>query len=146
MTLFRLCRVLNVIKARLDAQPGGGGEYAGDDLAPVPSLLTGLPCTDRLYQVPRKLTAEEIGAWLLRAFLQTGQVLGVRLVRRATAQVTYQVYAGAASASVLAAFYARAAGRPVYGVKQPRAWTRLRCPAIPSTQPSREPLMMQCRG
>src|SRR5215470_4577601 len=56
VTLFRLCRVLNGIKARLDTQPGGAGEYAWEDLAPVPSLLPALPCTDTLYHVPRKLT------------------------------------------------------------------------------------------
>src|SRR5262245_65488347 len=32
VTLFRLCRVLNFVKARLDAQPGGAGAYAWDDL------------------------------------------------------------------------------------------------------------------
>ena len=93
VTLFRLCRVLNVIKARLDAQPGREGEYAWEDLAAVPSLLPSLPRVDTLYHVPRKLTAAEIGGWLLRAFLTAGHVLGMRLVRRDATQVTYQVYA-----------------------------------------------------
>src|SRR5207248_2771592 len=55
VTLFRLCRVLNFVKARLDVQPGGAGEYAWAE---------------------------------------------------------------------------QAAGKTVYGVKQPGAWTRLPCPVI----------------
>jgi len=130
VTLFRLCRVLNFVKARLDAQPGGIGEYAWDDLVPLPSLLPSLPCIDTLYHVPRKLTAAEIGVWLLRAFLPEGDIFGLQLVRRDTTQVTYQVYKEATSALVIEAFRKQVAGRAVYGVKQPRAWTRLPCPAI----------------
>jgi hypothetical protein len=80
--------------------------------------------------VPRKLTAAEIGGWLLRAFLQAGHVFGLQLVRRSAMQVTYQVYKEATSALVIEAFRKQVAGRAVYGVKQPRAWTRLPCPAI----------------
>jgi hypothetical protein len=125
VTLFRLCRVLNFIKARLDAQPGGAGEYAWEDLAAVPSLLTGLPRIETLYHVPRKLTEAEVGCWLLRAFLQEGHMLGLHLVRRDATQVTYRVYEEEASASVIEAFRQQAAGTPMYGVKRPRAWTRL---------------------
>ena len=125
VTLFRLCRVLNFVKARLDVQPAKAGAYTWEDLAAVPCLLTGLPRSATLYHVPRKLTAAEIGGWLLWAFLYTGQILGLQLVRRAATQVTYRVYAETSSASVLEAFRAMAAGRPVYGVKHPRAWTRL---------------------
>jgi hypothetical protein len=125
VTLFRLCRVLNFVKARLDVQPDRAGAYAWEDLAAVPSLLPGLPRSATLYHVPRKLTAAEIGGWLLWAFLHTGQILGLQLVRRAATQVTYRVYAETSSASVLEAFRAMAAGRPVYGVKHPRAWTQL---------------------
>jgi hypothetical protein len=130
VTLFRLCRVLNFIKARLDAQPGGAGAYAWDDLAAVPSLLTGLPRIDMLYHVPRKLTAVEIGGWLLQAFLQEGHVCGLQLLRRDAAQVTYRVYEEASSPLVIEAFREQAAGRAVYGVKRPGAWTRLPNPAI----------------
>jgi hypothetical protein len=130
VTLFRLCRVLNFIKARLDTQPGGTGEYAWDDLAALPSLLPRLPRVDTLYHVPRKLTAAEIGGWLLRTFLHTGQLLGVHLVRRETTQVTYRVYEEASSTSVIEAFRTQAAGRAVYGVKQPGAWARLPCPTM----------------
>jgi radical SAM superfamily enzyme YgiQ (UPF0313 family) len=130
VTLFRLCRVLNFIKARLDTQPGGTGEYAWDDLAALPSLLLGLPRVDTLYRVPRKLTAAEIGGWLLRMFLHTGQLLGVHLVRREATQVTYRVYEEASSTSVIEAFRTQAAGRAVYGVKQPGAWARLPCPTM----------------
>src|SRR5499426_1623323 len=87
VTLFRLCRVLNFVKARLDAQPGGAGEYTWDDLAAISSLLPSLPRIDTLYHVPRKLTAMEIGGWLLRAFLYTGQILGLYLVRRDATRV-----------------------------------------------------------
>ena len=132
VTLFRLCRVLNFVKARLDVQPGGVGEYLWEDLAAFPSLLPSLPCVDTLYQVPRKLTATEIGGWLLRAFLQEGHILGLRLVRRDATQVTYRVYEEASSASVLEAFRMQAAGRPVYGVKQPHAWTQLPAPVMPA--------------
>jgi radical SAM superfamily enzyme YgiQ (UPF0313 family) len=125
VTLFRLCRVLNFVKARLDAQPGGTGEYAWDDLATVPGLLTGLPHIDILYHVPRKLTTVEIGNWLLRAFLHTGRLLGLHLVRRDATRVAYRVYEEMSSAPVIEAFREQAAGRAVYGVKQPRAWTRL---------------------
>jgi radical SAM superfamily enzyme YgiQ (UPF0313 family) len=130
VTLFRLCRVLNFVKARLDAQPGGAGEYAWDDLAAIPSLLPGLPRIDTLYHVPRKLTAAEIGGWLLRAFLQEGHIFGLQFVRRDAAQVTYRVYEEASSALVIEAFRKQAAGKTVYGVKQPGAWTRLPCPGI----------------
>jgi radical SAM superfamily enzyme YgiQ (UPF0313 family) len=130
VTLFRLCRVLNFVKARLDAQPGGAGEYAWDDLAALPSLLPDLPCVDTLYHVPRKLTTTEIGGWLLRAFLQEGHVFRLQLVRRDAAQVMYRVYEEASSAFVIEAFRTQAAGRAVYGVKQPGAWTRLPCPGI----------------
>jgi hypothetical protein len=83
-----------------------------------------------LYHVPRKLTAVEIGGWLLRAFLQEGLLCGLQLLRRDAAQVTYRVYEEVASASVLEMFRQQAAGRAVYGVKQPGAWTRLPYPAI----------------
>jgi hypothetical protein len=132
VTLFRLCRVLNFVKACLDVQPGGAGEYRWEDLAAFPHLLPSLPRIDTLYQVPRKLTATEIGAWLLQAFLQEGHILGLRLVRRDATQVTYRVYEEESSASVLEAFRRQAAGRPVYGVKQPRAWTRLPSPTMPA--------------
>jgi hypothetical protein len=125
VTLFRLCRVLNFIKARLDAQPDGAGEYAWTDLAALPSLLPSLPRLDTLYHVPRKLTAAEIGGWLLRAFLQEGFLFGLQLVRRDATQVTYRVYEEASSALVIEAFCKQAAGKTVYGVKQPGAWTRL---------------------
>jgi len=52
-------------------------------------------------------------------------MLGMRVVRRDGTQVIYRVYVEIASASVLTAFRDMAAGRPVYGVKQPRAWSRL---------------------
>ena len=130
VTLFRLCRVLNFVKARLDAQPGGAGEYAWDDLAALPSLLPSLPRIDTLYHVPRKLTSAEIGDWLLRAFLQAGHIFGLQVVRRDAAQVTYRVYEEASSACVIEAFCKQAAGKTVYGVKQPGAWTRLPCPVI----------------
>ena len=130
VTLFRLCRVLNFVKARLDAQPGEAGEYAWEELTAIPSLLIGLPHVDTLYHVPRKLTAVEIGGWLLRAFLQAGHILGVQLVRRSATQVTYRVYEETSSALVIKAFRKQAVGRAVYGVKQPGAWTRLPCAAI----------------
>jgi len=125
VTLFRLCRILNFIKARLDAQPGGAGEYTWDELAAVPSLLTGLPRVDTLYRVPRKLTATEVGGWLLGAFLQAGRIFGLQLARRDATQVTYRVYEEASSPFVIEAFRQQATGRAVYGVKQPGAWTRL---------------------
>jgi radical SAM superfamily enzyme YgiQ (UPF0313 family) len=125
VTLFRLCRVLNCIKARLDSQPAKAGEYTWGELAALPRLLPDLPRIATLYHMPRKLTAVEIGNWLLRAFLHTGQILGLQVVRRAATQVTYRVYAETSSASVLEAFRAMAAGKPVYGVKHPHAWTQL---------------------
>ena len=67
----------------------------------------------------------EIGIWLLRALLPEGDVFGLQVARRDTTQVTYQVYKEATSALVIEAFRKQAAGRAVYGVKQPRAWTRL---------------------
>jgi len=130
VTLFRLCRVLNFVKARLDAQPGGAGEYAWDDLAAIPHLLPSLPRPDTLYHVPRKLTTTEIGDWLLRAFLQESHIFGLQFVRRDAAQVTYRVYEEASSAFVIEAFRKQAAGRAVYGVKQPRARTRLPYPVM----------------
>jgi hypothetical protein len=130
VTLFRLCRVLNFVKARLDAQPGGAGEYTWDDLVAISSLLPSLPRIDTLYHVPRKLTAVEIGSWLLRTFLHTGQILGLHLVRRDATQVAYRVYEEVSSASVIEAFREQAAGRAVYGVKQPHAWARLLYPVI----------------
>ncbi len=130
VTLFRLCRVLNFVKARLDAQPGRAGEYTWDDLVALPSLLPSLPHIDTLYHVPRKLTTAEIGGWLLQAFLQAGHIFGLQLVRRDAAQVTYRVYEEASSLFVIEAFRQQAAGKMVYGVKQPGAWTRLPSPVI----------------
>ena len=72
----------------------------------------------------------EIGGWLLRAFLQAGYIFGLQLVRRDAAQVTYRVYEEASSAFVIEAFRKQAAGKTVYGVKQPGAWTRLPYPVI----------------
>jgi hypothetical protein len=80
--------------------------------------------------VPRKLTAVEIGGWLLRAFLQEGHVFRLQFVRRDATQVTYRVYEEASSAFVIEAFLKQAAGKTVYGVKQPGAWIRLPCPVI----------------
>ncbi len=125
VTLFRLCRVLNFVKARLDAQPGAAGEYAWEQLGELPALPVDVPHVDTQYAFPRKLTEAEIGSWLLRAFLQEGRMLGMRVVRRIATQVTYGVYEEASSASVLQAFREHAGGRQVYGVKHPRAWTRL---------------------
>ena len=123
VTLFRLCRLLNFLKARLDAQPAETEVVPWDALAPVPHLLPHLPDAETRYSVPRKLTTTEIGGWLLRAFVQTGQLLGLRLVRRTTGQVTYRVYEEAGAASVSTAFRIQATGQAVYGVKKPRAWT-----------------------
>ena len=89
-----------------------------------PALPTDPLCLDVLYHFSHKLTAAEIGSWLLQTFLQTGQVLGLRLVRRMAAQVTYRVYEEESSAPVINAFRKRAEGKPVYGVKNPRAFTR----------------------
>ena len=72
----------------------------------------------------------EIVGWLLRAFLQAGYIFGLQLVRRDAAQVTYRVYEEASSAFVIEAFRKQAAGKTVYGVKQPGAWTRLPYPVI----------------
>jgi len=130
VTLFRLCRVLNFVKARLDAQPGGVGEYTWDDLVAISTLLPSLPRIDTLYHVPRKLTTAEIGGWLLRAFLQAGHIFGLQLVRRDATRVVYRVYEEASSPLVIEAFRKQAAGRAVYGVKQPGAWTRLPYPVI----------------
>jgi hypothetical protein len=125
VTLFRLCRVLNVVKALLDMQPHGVGKYAWEDLVSSPALPVSLPCAGVRYDFSRKLTTTEIGSWLLQAFLQTGQLLGMRLVHRHAAQVTYGVYAEETSAPVISAFCQRANSRLVYGVKQPHAFTRL---------------------
>jgi radical SAM superfamily enzyme YgiQ (UPF0313 family) len=125
VTLFRLCRVLNVVKALLDMQPHGAGEYAWEALVFSPALPASLPHAEARYIFSCKLTATEIGSWLLRAFLQTGQLLGMHLVRRHAAQVTYGVYAEETSAPVINAFFQRADSRLVYGVKQPYAFTRL---------------------
>ncbi|HEY7493634.1 MAG TPA: cobalamin-dependent protein, partial [Candidatus Tectomicrobia bacterium] len=125
VTLFRLCRVLNVVKALLDMQPHGADEYAWEELISSPTLPADLPHAEARYAFSRKLTTTEIGSWLLRAFLQTGQLLGMHLVRRNSTQVTYGVYAEETSAPVIKAFWERADGRPVYGVKQPRVFTRL---------------------
>lgn len=125
VTLFRLCRLLNFVKACLDVQPVDAGWCPWERLAPVPDVLPDVPEAERLYTVPRKLTAAEIGGWLLRAFVAAGQMLGLRLVRRATMAVTYRVYEEASATTVCTAFWPLAAGRRVYGVKQPQVWTCL---------------------
>jgi hypothetical protein len=117
--------MLNFVKALLDMQSYDAGEYAWEDLVSSPPLPTSLPHAEALYDFSRKLTTTEIGSWLLRAFLQMGQMLGMHLMRRHTTQVTYRVYAEEMSARVINAFCERADGRLVYGVKQPNAYTRL---------------------
>ena len=103
VTLFHLCRLLNFLKACVDAQPVKTGAVAWETLTPVPDFLPPLPAADLLYHVPRKLTPPEIGAWLLRALFQTGECLGLPLVRRSAGQVTYRVYAEAAACLDVAA-------------------------------------------
>ncbi|MBM3222919.1 MAG: B12-binding domain-containing radical SAM protein [Candidatus Tectomicrobia bacterium] len=130
VTLFRLCRLLNVIKARLDAQPGTTEAYPWEQLIACAILPAATPRPDTHYTFPRKLTPDEIGSWLLRAWQHDGQLLGMRLARRTPEHVRYQVYAEAVSPAVLQAFRTQADGRLVYGVKRPYAWTRLPLPQI----------------
>ena len=125
VTLFRLCRVLNFIKSRLDAQPFSEGERDLEELISFPSLPAKIPQAGELYHFPRKLSEAEIGGWLLRAFLCEGNLLGMRLARRERERVVYEVQEEESSSLVIELFYKRAEGGKVYGVKNAHAFARL---------------------
>lgn len=125
MTLFRLCRLLNFIKARLDSQVRSSGEFDLCGLLDCAILPDGLPLAGEIYIFPRKLTEVEIGGWLLRTFLRNHLLLGMRLRRRKEGRVTYEVFEEATSVNVIRLFIAQSAGRPVCGVKHASAFVIL---------------------
>lgn len=125
VTLFRICRLLNFLKARLDAQPPGPQEYALEDLLFCPLLPGSPPQAGRLYRFPRKLDAIQAGCWLAGAFLQQRQFLGLRLRRREPAGVTYEAFAEEASPAVINLFLEKAEGRMFHGVKNHFAVSQL---------------------
>ncbi len=127
VTLFRLTRLLNFVKSRLDAQPTGKAEFILQELLSSPHLPYFTPQAGETYTLSHKLTEPEIGCWLAQALLHEGRLLGMRLVRREKEKVVYQVYAEEASPPVISLFLEKAAGKAVHGVKNPRTFTRLSC-------------------
>ncbi len=129
VTLFRICRWLNFIKSRLDAREipplrevssisSIEQDYSLDELLSSPILPDTLPAANERYHFPRKLSEAEIGCWLTRAFLQEGSFLGMRLARRQTGNVIYQVFKEEASPRVLKLFFEKAEGKIICGVKR----------------------------
>jgi hypothetical protein len=125
VTLFRLTRILNFIKARLDAQPRGIGEFDLEELLASPNIPDFTPQAGATYTFSCKRTEAEIGGWLARALLYEGRLLGMRLVRREKDQAVYQVYEEEASPQVIALFLEKADGRLIHGVKNHFAFTKL---------------------
>jgi len=125
VTLFRICRSLNFLKARLDAQPSGPKEYALEDLLFCPILPERLPQAGECYYFPSKLDETQIGCWLARAFLLQRQFLGLQLRQREPARVTYAAFCEETSSEVINLFLESAEGRLLCGVKNHFAVTRL---------------------
>ncbi|MDL1875604.1 B12-binding domain-containing radical SAM protein [Cytophagia bacterium CHB2] len=127
VTLFRICRLLNFIKARLDAQASEDGEEEFDlaQLFSSPQLPDFLPQAGEQYTFTQKLTEAEIGNWLARAFFHDETFLGLRLLRRAPQNIVYEVYEEEFSPRVVGLFLEEAQHKKICGVKQARAFLRL---------------------
>jgi hypothetical protein len=132
VTLFRITRFLNFIKSRLDAQPRSMGEFDLDELLASPNIPDFIPQAGAAYIFSYKLTEAEIGAWLARALLHEGHLLGMRLMRREEEKAVYQVYEEEAAPRVTRRFLEKAMSREVRGVKHARAGTRLTAPRLVS--------------
>ncbi len=147
VTLFRICRWLNFIKARLDAQEipplrgdsgvspissDGREQYTFNELLSAPIFAETMPKANAQYQFSRKLNEMEIGCWLAQAFWQNGHFLGMKLVHRAPGKVVYQIFAEEFSRRVLGLFFERAGGKKIVGVKNHSAWTVLPVRNVPA--------------
>ncbi|MGH7492852.1 MAG: B12-binding domain-containing radical SAM protein [bacterium] len=128
VTLFRICRLLNFIKARLDEQ-FLSEECAMAELLHAAFLPAETPQQGRLYSFPRKLSETETGCWLAQAFLQQKQFLGLQLRRREDECVTYEAFSEEASTHIINLFFEKAKGKMLFGVKNHFAATRLFCSA-----------------
>ena len=126
VTLFRICRLLNFLKARLDAQPPGPEEHALEHLLISPLLPELVPQGGTSYAFPQKLDETQIGCWLARAFLQEGKFLALLLRRRTPDLVVYQACCEEAAPEVVELFFESAQGKMIAGVKNHFAVTRLR--------------------
>ncbi|HEX9654893.1 MAG TPA: cobalamin-dependent protein, partial [bacterium] len=91
LTLFRLCRFINFIKSRLDAQPSSTAEISMEDLL-SPSHELGASPQNGTFRLLHRLTEIEIGCWLAPALLNGGTFLGMSLLRRESPGATYSVY------------------------------------------------------
>ncbi|MDZ7266794.1 MAG: B12-binding domain-containing radical SAM protein [candidate division KSB1 bacterium] len=115
VTLFRLCRLLNFLKAQLArlAEDNGKTAPAWETVFTFPPAMTALPRPGGCYTFPRKLSAAEIGGWLAAATFCHRTFLGMRLRRRSNAGFCYQVYEEEFSPQVLALFLQEAEGREI---------------------------------
>ena len=89
-----------------------------------------MPAPIEIQGLSKRFGKDVLAVDRLDLTVEEGHIFGLHLVRRDAKQVTYRVYEEASSACVIEAFRTQAAGRAVYGVKQPGAWTRLPCPGI----------------
>ncbi len=125
VTLFRICRLLNFIKARLDAQPPRTAAFMLRELLSSPHLPNSSPQAGELYRFSQKLSETEIGCWLAHAFLCEGKFFGLTLHRRGPQHVVYEAYQESAAPAVIALFLEKAAGKMIFGIKNHFAATLL---------------------
>ncbi len=122
VTLFRICRLLNFLKAQLAEQAGVNGKtvLAWQELLTLPPAVTAMPRPGELFTFARKLTETEIGGWLATATFRERIFPGMRLLRRSTEGFCYQVYEEEFSPQVLELFLREAQGREICSVTNAR--------------------------
>jgi len=122
VTLFRICRLLNFLKAQLAvlANATGNTVPAWHELFTLPPAVQALPRAGELYNFSRKLTAAEIGGWLAAATFRERIFLGLRLLRRSKEGFCYQVYQEEFSPQVVELFLRQAEGKEICSVTNAR--------------------------
>lgn len=122
VTLFRICRLLNFLKAQLAAQASATGRTAltWEELFILPPAMQSRPRAGELHTFSRKLTEAEIGGWLAAATFRDRIFLGMRLLRRSAEGFCYQVYEEEFSPQVLELFLREAEGKEVCSVTNAR--------------------------
>lgn len=122
VTLFRICRLLNFLKAQLAEQASVTGKTAltWQELLAFPPAVVAPPRAGELHNFARKLTETEIGGWLAAAAFRERIFLGLRLLRRSTEGFCYQVYEEEFSPQVLELFLREAEGKEICSVTNAR--------------------------
>ncbi|NUM69018.1 B12-binding domain-containing radical SAM protein [candidate division KSB1 bacterium] len=122
VTLFRICRLLNFLKAQLAEQASATGKtaLAWQELLTLPPAVPAPPRAGELHTFAHKLTEAEIGGWLAAAAFRERIFLGLRLLRRSTEGFCYQVYEEESSPQVLELFLRVAEGKEICSVTNAR--------------------------